>query len=149
SSGVGRRHGDAACGGPPRHGRPARHRRKAGGMSHGYSLQKASFAESVLPTAPGQQGAAAMPAGPPDRRNVKSAAADASNGTADRHERAKDYLSPAEVTRLLDAAKAGRRGVRAHLLLLMGSRPGLRVSEAVGGRRAELDLDGARLWVRR
>jgi type 1 fimbriae regulatory protein FimB len=75
------------------------------------------------------------PLGPPD--------------AADRHERAKDYLSPAEVARLLDAAKAGRHSARDHLLLLMMFRHGLRVSEATGLRRDELDLDRARLWVRR
>src|SRR5271154_5360120 len=67
---------------------------------------------------------------------------------ADHHERAKDYLSPAEVARLLDAAKAGRHGVRDHLLLLMTYRHGLRVSETIGLRRDELDLDRARLGVR-
>ena len=90
-----------------------------------------------------------MPATPPKGRNVKSGAATAPHGAADRHERAKDYLSPGEMARLLDAAKAGRHGVRDHLLLLMTYRHGLRVSEAVGLRRDELDLDRARLWVRR
>src|SRR4051794_3828920 len=89
-----------------------------------------------------------MPAEPPDGRKVKSRLTDTVEA-ADRHERAKDYLSPAEVAKLLDAAKTGRHGVRDHLLLLMTYRHGLQVSEAVGLRRDELDLDRARLWVRR
>jgi len=88
-----------------------------------------------------------MPANPPRGRKVKSVAVEAS--AADRHGRAKDYLSPAEVARLLHAAKAGRHGTRDHLMLLMMFRHGLRVSEAVGLRRDELDLGRARLWVRR
>jgi hypothetical protein len=43
------------------------------------------------------------------RQKVKSAPAETSV-TADRHKRAKDYLSPAEIAKLLDAAKAGRHG---------------------------------------
>ena len=89
-----------------------------------------------------------MPATTSKGRKVKSAPIHAGE-TADHHERAKDYLSPAEVARLLDAAKAGRHGVRDHLLLLMTYRHGLRVSETIGLRRDELDLDRARLWVRR
>ena len=89
-----------------------------------------------------------MPARPPDGRKVKSGSAGAAEA-ADRHERGKDYLSPGEVIKLLDAAKTGRHGVRDHLLLLLTYRHGLRVSEAIGLRRDELDLDRARLWVRR
>src|SRR4051794_11846727 len=48
-----------------------------------------------------------MPAAPPEGRKVKSRPVSAAEAT-DRHERAKDYLSPAEMARLLDAAKAGR-----------------------------------------
>ena len=40
-----------------------------------------------------------MPAEPPEGRKVKSMLADAVEAT-DRHERAKDYLSPAEMARL-------------------------------------------------
>lgn len=84
----------------------------------------------------------------PKRRKVKSSAANLAEA-ADLHERARDYLAPGEVARLLEVGKAGRHGSRDHLLLLMTFRHGLRVSEAVGLRRDELDLDRARLWVRR
>src|SRR3954453_5887093 len=72
----------------------------------GHSLRKAHFVESVLSCRSGQQGVATMPAEPPDGRKVKSKLADTVAAT-DRHERAQDYLSPAEMARLLAAAKAG------------------------------------------
>ena len=87
-----------------------------------------------------------MAADPANRQKVKSVP-DTSTDAADRHERAKDFLSPGEVAKLLDAAKAGRHGTRDHLLLLMTYRHGLRVSEATGLRLDELDLDRSRLWV--
>jgi type 1 fimbriae regulatory protein FimB len=90
-----------------------------------------------------------MPVRRPNGRNVKSNVAPDANGAADGHERAKDFLSEGEFAVLLDAAKAGRHGVRDHLLLLVMFRHGLRVSEAVAVRRDEVDLDRARLWVRR
>ena len=82
---------------------------------------------------------------PTDGQNVKSDTA----ATTDAHERCKDFLSETEITALLDAAKAGRHGVRDHLLILVMFRHGLRVSEAISVRRDEVDLDHARLWVRR
>src|SRR3954449_4641247 len=81
----------------------------------------------------------------PKGLNVKSH----SGPMTDAHERRRDFLGEAEVTALLDGAKAGRHGARDHLLLLTMYRHGLRVSEATGLRRDELDLDRARLWVRR
>jgi type 1 fimbriae regulatory protein FimB len=77
--------------------------------------------------------------------NVKSH----SGPVTDAHERRRDFLGEAEVTALLNGAKAGRHGARDHLILLTMYRHGLRVSEAVGLRRDEVDLDRARLWVRR
>src|SRR5206468_12265714 len=80
-----------------------------------------------------------------NQRNVKSDDAVA----ADRRARPKDFLTPAEIETLLEALRRGRHGTRDHLLGLMLYRHGLRVSEATGLRRDDLDLDQARLWVRR
>ena len=90
-----------------------------------------------------------MPVRSPNGQKVKSDAAASPDVATDAHERGKDFLSESELAGLLDAAKAGRHGVRDHLLLLVMFRHGLRVSEAVAFRREEVDLDRARLWVKR
>src|SRR5262245_575850 len=85
-----------------------------------------------------------------NRRKRKSGAGKVAPApTTDAHERDKDFLSPEEIDRVLDAAKGSRHGPRDHLLMLMMYRHGLRVSEATRLRRDDVNLDQARLWVQR
>ena len=68
----------------------------------------------------------------------------------DGHERAKDFLSAGEIDRRCSTpGRAAGTACATTCSLLMIYRHGLRVSEAIGLRRDELDLDHARLWVRR
>jgi type 1 fimbriae regulatory protein FimB/type 1 fimbriae regulatory protein FimE len=80
----------------------------------------------------------------PNRRNVKSDNFEAT----DLHEREKDFLNDAELEKLFEAAKKSRYGLRNHLLFFMMYH-GLRVSEALGIRVADIDLKSSRLCVRR
>ena len=67
----------------------------------------------------------------------------------DVHLRRRDYLTPDEIKRLLAAARSGRHGSRDYLMLLLMYRHGLRVSELIALRRADLDLTSGHLWVQR
>src|SRR5215467_15282613 len=73
--------------------------------------------------------------------NVKSATTDPL--------RPKDFLDPTEIKLFLNAAKAGRQGIRDHLLFLMMYRHGLRCSEAIDIRIEDVSFDRATLWVKR
>ncbi len=64
--------------------------------------------------------------------------------------RVREYLTPAEVSAVIDAARhSGRHGARDGALLLIMYRHALRVSEAVGLLWNQVDFAGARLHVAR
>lgn len=64
-------------------------------------------------------------------------------------ERQKNFLTEAEIERFLRSSRYGRHGVRNYAMMLFSYRHGLRVSELVNIRMADLDLDTGRLFVRR
>ena len=64
-------------------------------------------------------------------------------------DRPKNFLTESEVERLLKAAREGRHRVRNYAMLLLAFRHGLRVSELINLRIADLDLNTGRLFVRR
>jgi len=62
----------------------------------------------------------------------------------------RDYLFPAEISLLLDAAgRSPRHGVRNKLMVLLAYRHGLRISELVDLRLSDIDLQAGRLNCRR
>ena len=63
--------------------------------------------------------------------------------------RPKNFLTTAEITNFLQAARKGRHGVRNYAMTLLAYRHGLRVSELIKMRIADLDLDTGHLFVRR
>ena len=63
--------------------------------------------------------------------------------------RTREYLTEAEVERLIEAAKDNRWGHRDSTMLLIAFRHGLRASELVDLRWEQIDLENAILHVRR
>src|SRR5450759_2402819 len=64
--------------------------------------------------------------------------------------RSREYLTPSEMDRLLDAAgTSGRHGARDRTLLLLMYRHGLRVSETISLRWEQFDLKAGLLAVQR
>jgi type 1 fimbriae regulatory protein FimB/type 1 fimbriae regulatory protein FimE len=61
----------------------------------------------------------------------------------------REYLTEAEVERLIKAASGNRHGHRDGTLLLVMFRHGLRVSEAIALRWADVDLERGNMHVRR
>jgi type 1 fimbriae regulatory protein FimB len=61
----------------------------------------------------------------------------------------KNFLTEAEVETFLKATRKGRHGIRNFAMLLLAYRHGLRVSELVNMRIADVDFDSGRLFVRR
>ena len=63
--------------------------------------------------------------------------------------RPKNFLTEAEMGNFLRAARKGRHSIRNFAMVLMTCRHGLRVSELINIRTADVDLDTGRLFVRR
>jgi type 1 fimbriae regulatory protein FimB/type 1 fimbriae regulatory protein FimE len=63
--------------------------------------------------------------------------------------RSREYLTPSEVHQLIAAAKANRHGHRDATMILITYRHGFRAAEVVDLRWSQVDLDQARLHVRR
>jgi len=63
--------------------------------------------------------------------------------------RPREYLTEAEIERLMDAARQNRHGHRDATAILLAYRHGLRASELVGLRWDDFDLTRGRLHVRR
>ena len=63
--------------------------------------------------------------------------------------RAKNFLTESEMEIFLNAARKGRHAARNFAMMLMAFRHGLRVSELINVRMADVDLNTGRLFVRR
>lgn len=70
--------------------------------------------------------------------------------TPNAEKRAREYLTPAEVKKMIDAAKSvGRHGLRDGLLILIAYRHALRVGELIDLKWEQLDLNAGKFHVNR
>ena len=83
----------------------------------------------------------------PEKRTV--AKERAAGRPPNRELRTREHLTPAEVERLIEAAKENRQGHRDATMILIAFRHGLRASELVDLRWEQTDLEQAVLHVRR
>ena len=73
-----------------------------------------------------------------------------SKRTSEQMRGGREHLTPAEMDKLLTAAKESKlNGCRNHALLLMMYRHGLRVSEAIALKWASIDFECATVWIKR
>ncbi|MEZ5429462.1 MAG: tyrosine-type recombinase/integrase [Pyrinomonadaceae bacterium] len=63
--------------------------------------------------------------------------------------KAKNFLTESEMKKFLAAARKGRHGVRDLCLMLLAYRHAFRVSELIDVRLKDIDLETARIYVRR
>lgn len=61
----------------------------------------------------------------------------------------KNFLTESEIKKFLTAARKGRHSVRDYCLMFVAYRHGFRVSELIDVRLKDLDLDTAKIFVRR
>jgi type 1 fimbriae regulatory protein FimB len=67
----------------------------------------------------------------------------------DSHERPKDFLTASEVARLIQGASRARYPERDQAIISFLFHHGFRESELTATRRSDIDLNSARIWVRR
>jgi type 1 fimbriae regulatory protein FimB/type 1 fimbriae regulatory protein FimE len=68
---------------------------------------------------------------------------------SNKESRVREYLTPDEITRLMQAARAGRYPQRDQALILIAFRHGLRVSELIAIRWDQIDLKAGTIHVNR
>src|SRR5688572_23560468 len=91
-----------------------------------------------------------LPFRPPRKRAPAHVLRKVAGRPASRTVRSREYLTPAEVERLMAAAGGvGRHRLRDRTLLLVAYRHGLRVSELVDLKWDQVDFAGGRLHVNR